>query len=240
VTEHRKRASELIEKISKSLTEIGLRIGNAAARSGRSADDVWLVGISKRFGQEYIEAACAAGIEHIGESRVQEAAVKLPALVEKPVLHMVGHLQSNKAKQALGLFDWIHSIDSSDLVNRIGRISGEMGKKIRTLVQVDLADEPSKFGAGVDEIGDILEAARAWPDVSVEGLMCVPPYFDDPEDVRPYFTRLRHLSEEFHAKGLFSGSFAHLSMGMSHDYEIAIEEGATMVRIGTAIFGTRS
>ncbi|MFC2172252.1 YggS family pyridoxal phosphate-dependent enzyme [Acidobacteriota bacterium] len=231
---------DLIDRISRNATVLKGRIDAAARRSGRSAESIRLVGISKTFGPEYLDAAFTAGVGDLGENRIQEAVTKFPRLQTQPILHMVGHLQSNKAKQAVELFDWIHSVDSARLMDRIGRITGEIGKEINVLIQVDLAGEATKSGVSEEEIPAILEAAEPWPTVSPCGLMCLPPFFDDPEKTRPYFERARQILQGLRTKGLVPDSFDHLSMGMSNDFEVAVEEGATLIRVGTALFGTRS
>jgi pyridoxal phosphate enzyme (YggS family) len=230
---------EVKTRIAANVERVRRRVAEAAGRSGRSPEDVCIVGISKTFGPECVDEAVAAGIHDIGENRVQEASEKFKTIKSRPVRHMVGHLQSNKARAAVELFDWIHSVDSVRLMDRIGKVAGEIDKQIRLLIEVSLAGEAAKSGAEEREVPDICRAAGAWPGVTLCGLMCVPPFFDDPELVRPYFVRLRDLLEELRRKGFVSASARHLSMGMSHDLDVAVEEGATMIRIGTDIFGPR-
>lgn len=197
--------------------------------------------VSKTVPAEPILEAVEAGIRMLGENYVQEAEQKINALKgrvpETVSWHLIGHLQKNKAKKAVALFDVIESLDSVELARRIDKVAREMGKYQRVLVQVKLSDEPTKSGIPEAELEDLLEAVARMQHLRVEGLMLLPPYFEDPEQTRPYFRRLRQLRDELHRKGYTF--LKELSMGMSHDYEVAVEEGATIVRIGTAIFGPR-
>ncbi len=217
------------------------RIARAAARAGRSAADVTLVAVSKTFPAEDVRAAFAAGLRRFGENRVQEAERKIEALADLRsqglTWDLVGHLQANKARKAMALFDRIQSVDDADLGARVGRIAVELGREMPVLMEVDLAGEATKFGLPEARLFETLEILRRVSRLRVEGLMVVPPYADDPEHVRPFFRRLRELRDRGAAQGLLRGR--ELSMGMSHDLEIAIEEGATIVRVGTAIFGGR-
>ncbi len=189
---------------------------------------------------ESVRQAYAAGLREFGENRVQEAAAKRLALQDiDAVWHLIGHLQSNKAKQACQLFDWIHSLDSLHLAEKIDRAAAELGRKLPVLIEVHLGEEASKFGVEEDELVRLSEQVGALPSLELRGLMTLPPFFDDPEDVRPFFRRLRELAARIEARNLPGVSMRELSMGMSHDFEIAIEEGATLVRVGTAIFGAR-
>jgi len=217
------------------------RVARAAARSGRRAEEVAVVAVSKTFPREAVREAFDAGLRDFGENRVQEAEPKVEALAElRPAglrWHLVGHLQSNKARKAVGIFDVIQSLDDADLGRRLERIGAEAGRTVRVLVQVDLAGEPTKSGLDEARLIPTLEVLRGLKAVRAEGLMILPPFADDPERTRPFFRRLRELRDRAAAESLLVGS--ELSMGMSHDFEVAIEEGATMVRIGTAIFGER-
>jgi pyridoxal phosphate enzyme (YggS family) len=217
------------------------RIARAAERASRAPDEVTLVAVSKTFPAEAVREAFAAGVRHFGENRVQEAEAKIEALAEERKAglrwHLVGHLQSNKARRAPALFELIHSVDSAALARRLERAASEEGRRLRVLVQVDLAGEESKFGVPAEALPGLLEELHGLKGLSVEGLMALPPYLEA-EAVRPYFRRLRALRDEAAEAGLLDG--AELSMGMSHDFETAVEEGATLVRIGTAIFGERS
>jgi len=217
------------------------RIARAAARAGRAAGEVTLVAVSKTHPPEAVREAFAAGVRDVGENRVQEAEGKAAALADlKPGglrWHLVGHLQSNKARKAAALFDWIHSVDGAAIGARLGEAARAEGRPLRALVQVDLAREETKFGLGEEELFGALESLRALPAVKLLGLMALPPFDEDAERVRPYFRRLRALRDRAKERGLLEGG--ELSMGMSHDLEVAVEEGATLVRVGTAIFGER-
>ena len=218
----------------------GGRIADAAATAGRPPDDVRLIAISKTFGLEHIRAAAAAGQRTFGENRVQEALPKIEALADLSLeWHLVGHLQSNKARRAAAHVGVIQSIDSPDLIQRLEAGALEAGRTVATLIQVDLAGEPTKHGAAPEAIGAILDTAARCHAAKVIGLMLLPPYMDDAESVRPYFRRLRELRDQLIESGHPAETLRELSMGMSHDFEIAVQEGATMVRVGTAIFGAR-
>jgi hypothetical protein len=217
------------------------RLSRAATRAGRAPLEITLVAVSKTHPPERIREAFAAGIRDFGENRIQEAEPKIAALVDLREqgarFHLVGHLQSNKARKAALLFDRIHSLDDVRLLARLEQVAAEAGVRVRALAQVDLAGEESKFGADEKHLYPLLEQARGLKSLEVTGLMVLPPLEEDPERVRPYFRRLRQLRDEALRRGLLLGS--ELSMGMSHDFEVAIEEGATLVRVGTAIFGER-
>ncbi len=217
------------------------RIARAAARSGRSPEAVRLVAVSKTWPAESVRAAVATGQVDFGENRVQEALQKIEATAGLPLRwHLVGHLQSNKARKAAAAFHLIHSIDGLDLLQAVDRAAADAGASPGVLLQVDLAGEPTKHGAALDALQPLAETALACRAARLRGLMLLPPFLEDPEDVRPYFRRLRELRDELIARGVDPGAVAELSMGMSHDFEVAIEEGATIVRVGTAIFGTRA
>ncbi|KPK46891.1 MAG: hypothetical protein AMJ77_04910, partial [Dehalococcoidia bacterium SM23_28_2] len=205
------------------------RVAQAAERAGRSPAEVTIVAVSKNFPAQAIEEAAATGLAHIGENRVQEAAAKIPVLRHLPVTwHLVGHLQTNKAKTALELFDIIHSVDSLHLAEALSR---RAQRPIPVLLQVNVAGEASKFGFSPQEALQSAEGIARLPHLNVTGLMTIAPLVSDPEEVRPVFRELRQMRD---ALGL-----AELSMGMTDDFEIAIEEGATIVRIGRAIFSER-
>jgi pyridoxal phosphate enzyme (YggS family) len=217
------------------------RICRAAERASRPPDAVTLVAVSKTFPPEAVRSAFAAGIRSFGENRVQEADSKVQALAdlapEGLCWHLIGHLQSNKARRAAVLFDAVHSLDSLELGRRLGQAAQAAGRELRALVQVDLAGEQTKFGLPERELMGVLEALRGTSGLRLVGLMLLPPFLEDPEAVRPFFRRLRVLRDDAAAAGLLAGE--ELSMGMSHDFEVAIDEGATMVRVGSAIFGER-
>ena len=215
----------------------------AAERAGRDAGSLTLVAVSKFHPKEAIEEAYAAGQRHFGENRVQEAEEKralLAGLIESsdPLsLELIGTLQSNKVRKAVAAVSRIQSIDSVDLGKRVGRTSLDLGRVMPVLVQVDLAGEATKSGVPAGDVLVALDALRGVAGIRVDGLMVIPPFLEEAERVRPYFARLRALRDEAASRGLLSGR--ELSMGMSHDFEVAIEEGATIVRVGTAIFGER-
>ncbi len=227
--------------IAANLAAARARIAAAAIRAGRPPSAVRLIAVSKTFGPGHVLAAMAAGQRDFGENRVQEALPKIAACAAaSPRWHLIGHLQSNKARKSVGPFDCLHSIDSLDLLRRLDVIAQEQARDLDVLVQVDLAGEATKSGAPPDEARAMLDEAARCRRVRVGGLMLMPPFFDDVERVRPYFRRLRAFRDEEAARGISPAHLAELSMGMSHDFEVAIEEGATMVRIGTAIFGSRT
>jgi pyridoxal phosphate enzyme (YggS family) len=201
---------------------------------------VRLIAISKTRPADDVRAAFEAGQAEFGENRVQEALEKIGATADIPITwHLVGHLQSNKARKAAGAFGWIHSIDSADLLRRIDEAAEAAGRQPGLFIQVDLAGEPTKHGAPADAWLSLFEAASSCRAARVTGLMLLPPFFDDPEEARPYFRRLREIRDELAARGVAPEMLRELSMGMSHDFEVAVEEGATLVRVGTAIFGER-
>ena len=226
--------------IAERLQAVRDRIAAACARSGRSPSEVTLVGVSKTHPAELVREAFASGLRDFGENRVQEAEGKVDALAELRAAglrwHLVGHLQANKARKAAAVFDVVHSVDDVDLGSRLDRAAAEAGRVLPVLVQVDLAGEATKFGLQESSLLATLESLRALSAIRVEGLMVLPPYSDDPQATRPYFERLRGLRDLGVTRGLCGPQ---LSMGMSHDFEVAIDEGATYVRVGTAIFGER-
>jgi pyridoxal phosphate enzyme (YggS family) len=208
--------------------------------SGRRPGDVRLVAVSKTFSADHVRAAHAAGQRDFGENKVQEALQKIGATADLEIRwHLIGHLQSNKAKKAAPAFAAIHAIDSVDLVRRIDAAAAEAGTAPDLFIQVDLAGEATKFGAPESEVPAIARAAIDCRAARLRGLMLLPPWFDDAEQARPYFRRLRELRDRLVGGGIDADRLRDLSMGMSHDYEAAIEEGATIVRVGTAIFGRR-
>lgn len=217
------------------------RIARAAERASRPPGDITLVAVSKTFPAESVRAAFAAGVRHFGENKVQEASAKIDALADLRSRglkwHLIGHLQSNKGRRAASLFDVVQSVDSAALAQRLARAATESDRALRILVQVDLAGEATKSGVPEAELTEVLRRMRGLDGLQVTGLMVLPPYLG-PEQVRPYFRRLRTLRDEAVKEGLLDGD--DLSMGMSHDFETAVEEGATLVRVGTAIFGART
>jgi PLP dependent protein len=230
-----------LDGISARLLAVRSRVAAAAVRAGRSATSVRLVAVSKTFQADHVRAAAAAGQVDFGENKVQEGLQKIEAASDIHVRwHLIGHLQSNKARRAAAAFACIHSVDSVDLLRRLDAAAAEQGMAPEVLVQVDLAGEATKFGAPPAEARRIAEAALAARAVRLAGLMILPPWTEDPEEARPWFVRLRDLRDRWVAEGFPRASLRHLSMGMSHDFEAAVEEGATIVRVGTAIFGKRT
>lgn len=217
------------------------KVGAAARRCNRSPDEITLIAIGKNHTIEKLSAAISLGITDLGENRVQEAEAKIVEVGRRRARwHLVGHLQANKARRAISLFDVIHSLDSVSLAGRLDRLCVEEGREeLPVLIQIDLGGEKSKTGIDPRELPQILDAAAACKRLSLIGLMTLPPYFEDPACARPFFKTLRELRDQLQQQGSFSHRRGELSMGMSHDFEIAIEEGATMLRVGTAIFGER-
>ncbi|HJR61043.1 MAG TPA: YggS family pyridoxal phosphate-dependent enzyme [Vicinamibacterales bacterium] len=227
--------------IAGNLTAVRARIGAAAQRAGREPGEITLIAVSKTFGAGHVRAAWGAGQRDFGENKVQEALQKIGETADIPVRwHLIGHVQSNKARKAAVPFGCIHSIDSVDLLRRIDEAAADAGATPEILVQVDLAGEATKFGARADAARRVVDASLACSAVRLAGLMILPPWNEDQELTRPWFVRLRELREEWIAGGVPRDALRHLSMGMSHDFEAAVEEGATMVRVGTAIFGKRT
>lgn len=226
--------------IPQNLARIRERIADAAGRAGRSPDDVRLIAVSKTHPVDAVRAAADAGQRDFGENKVQEALQKIALSADNRLKwHLIGHLQSNKARKAAGAANAIHAIDSVDLLKRIDQAAGEAGRTVEVLIQVDLALEDTKFGAPVASVGTIVHAAGNCSAARLIGLMLLPPMAENPADARPWFARLRALRDELLESGVAAERLRELSMGMSHDFEVAIEEGATMVRVGTAIFGAR-
>jgi pyridoxal phosphate enzyme (YggS family) len=226
--------------IRENLLQVQERISAAAQRAGRSVEEITLIGVSKTHPAEAIREAYEAGLRHFGENRVQEWEGKQGGIRGlNASWHLIGHLQSNKAARAAKLFHSIDSVDDFALAQRLDRARSEYGvtEKMRALIEVHIAEEETKTGAGVKDLPRLAEKIVALPMLELAGLMCIPPFAENPEDARPHFRRLKELRDEL-AKQLGRG-LPVLSMGMSHDFEVAIEEGATEVRVGTALFGTR-
>ena len=227
-----------MSSILDNLERVREQIASAAANSGRSADDVELVAITKTHPAEKVREAVEAGQTLFGESRVQEARAKITELSSNIRWHFVGHLQKNKVRQALPLFEMIHSVDSLALAQEINRIAEEEGLYPRVLLEVNVAGEGSKFGFAPDDLREQMEALLALPRLSIEGLMCIPPLAVESEDSRKFFVQVRELRDSLEKE--FNMKLPQLSMGMTQDFPIGIQEGATLVRVGTAIFGERS
>ena len=221
------------------LSSVRERIARAASRARRDPAAVRLIAVSKTFSADHIRAAADAGQLDFGENKVQEGLAKIAQISDLPLRwHLIGHLQSNKVKQAVA-FHAIDSIDGSALLQKVETAAAQAGRMVEVLIQVDLADEPTKYGIPPEGLEAVLDVANACKAVRLKGLMLLPPAVDDPEDARPYFSALRTLRDELVRQGRNPSTLAELSMGMSHDFEIAVEEGATMVRVGSAIFGPR-
>lgn len=226
--------------IADRLTEVRGRIAAAARSAGRDPSSVTLVAVSKTFALPLIREAYAAGQRDFGENRVQEVLQKMSASADLEIRwHLLGHLQTNKARKAGPAFATIHSVDSVDLLHRLDEAGDESGRTPELLIQVDLAGEATKHGVPPDEVPRLMDAAAACRAARVVGLMTLPPIPETPEDARPYFRRLRDLRDGWLTAGVPAPLLRELSMGMSGDFEVAVEEGATMVRVGTAIFGSR-
>jgi PLP dependent protein len=226
--------------IAVRLNDIRARIADAAARAGRTPSDVRLIAVSKTFPLDAVRTAYDAGQRDFGENRVQELLQKMDASADMDLRwHLIGHLQSNKARKAGERIPVIHSIDSADLLRRVDAAAAAVGRRPQVLVQVDLAAEPTKHGAPPDHLPGVFDEASRCLAAAVVGLMLLPPLSENPEDVRPWFRRLRDERDLLLASGVPASMLSELSMGMSHDFEVAIEEGATIVRVGTAIFGQR-
>jgi pyridoxal phosphate enzyme (YggS family) len=215
-------------EISARVAEVRARIEAAARRAGRDPGSVTLVAVSKTKPLEMLQAAYEAGVRAFGENRVQEAETKFPHLPADAARHLIGPIQSNKAKRASTLADVVESVDSIDIARRLAKAAEEKAKRLDVYVEVNVGGEDTKAGVSPGELAAVLEAVRALPPLALKGLMAIPP----PGDTRPHFVRLRELAQEHHVSGL--------SMGMSDDFEVAVEEGATVVRVGSALFGART
>ena len=229
--------------IVENIARVRERIAAAAHRVGRNPDEITLMGVSKTFPVERIREAYAAGLRIFGENRVQEFAEKSGPLsdLSDPKWHLIGHLQSNKAAKAAELFGAVDSVDSVKLAERLNAAAEKAGKTLPILIEINVGGEDAKSGVapGSDELEQILLAAPRLGKLQIRGLMTVPPYSENPEDARPFFRHLREIRDGIAARRLPAIAMHTLSMGMSHDFEVAIEEGSTCVRVGTAIFGER-
>jgi len=227
-----------VESIRERAAHVLGRVAQAAARSGRKGEEIRLIAVGKTKPAEMIGEAIEAGLAVFGENYVQEAEEKIRAFPQAE-WHFIGKLQRNKVKKAVSLFSWIQTVDSLSLLEEISRRAGEAGKVLPVLAEVNLAGEESKAGMDPEALAELIEAAPGLAGISLRGLMAIPPWTEDPEETRPYFVRLRELLAECASRGGAGPQMTELSMGMSNDFEAAIEEGATMVRVGTAIFGSR-
>ena len=226
--------------IADNIASIQERISKSALRAGRDPAEIRLVAVSKTVSAESIQEAIAAGVTILGENYMQEARNKIARIGKQVEWHFIGHLQSNKAKYAVDLFSMIQSVDRLALAEELGQEANKRGKIVPVLIQVNISGEESKSGIDPQETLQLLERIAALQHLAVQGLMTMPPWFEDPEDARPYFSAMRKLREKLSREKIPGVALQELSMGMSGDFEVAIEEGATLVRIGTAIFGPRN
>ena len=225
-----------MSSIKENLLRVMERIERAARKAGRDPDEVKLVAVSKTVEVARIREAIEAGVSVLGENYIQEAQKKIEEIGKPVSWHFIGHLQSNKAKYAIRLFDMIHCIDSHSLVDELNRRAEQADRVIKVMIEVNLSKEATKFGTDEEMVFNLARKVQTHQHLSLEGLMTMPPYFDSPEKGRPYYIALRELEERIVKEGI---PMKELSMGMSNDFEVAIEEGATFVRVGTAIFGPR-
>lgn len=228
--------TETIQTLKQNLSSVAERIAGACDRCGRKPSDVTLVGVTKSVDIDIAGALMDAGVEHVGENRIPEAERKHAALGDRGVWHMIGHLQRNKVRKALPLFSMIHSVDSLRLLMEIDSQCEKLNLTMEVLLEVNVSGEESKYGLTQDELHAILGQADAHPRVAIRGLMTMAPYVANPEETRPVFSGLREMMEEIRKQGLAGPDFNVLSMGMTNDFEVAIEEGATHVRVGTALY----
>jgi pyridoxal phosphate enzyme (YggS family) len=226
--------------IAENLKTVQDRIAFAARHAGREPSSVTLVVVTKTVDHARIREAVAAGAAALGENRVQEAKEKIEALGALASWHLIGHLQTNKAKYAVRLFDLVHSVDSIELARELDRQAAKAGKVQDVLIEVNIAGEEQKAGVAVADAPGLVREAAQLKNLRIRGLMTMPPYSEDPEASRPFYRRLRELAAALEKEAMSGVSMGTLSMGMSGDYEVAISEGATMVRVGTAVFGSRS
>jgi hypothetical protein len=229
----------LYEYIASNIDRVKERIEKAAERSGRSADDIVLIAVTKTIDVERIKAAVNCGIKDLGENRVQELTAKYPYISDDVRWHMIGRLQTNKVKYIIDKVSLIHSVDSLKLLKEIDKRSEIANRMMDILIEVNVAGEASKGGVAVEDVIDFVKQSAAFENIRIKGLMTVAPQTDDPEIVRPYFVQMNDLSYKIKKLKLDNVEMKYLSMGMSGDFEVAIEEGSNMVRIGTAIFGER-
>jgi len=227
-----------VSEIASRLRQVLNSISSHASSCGRNPEDIRLLAVSKTFAPEAVEEAAAAGQLLFGENRVQEALQKIPLVQAKNLRwHLIGHLQSNKVRKAVELFDVIQTLDSPKIVEKVGQVAEEFQKDLPVYLEVNLAGESQKSGVVPEKLEELVELADRFPRLQLVGLMAIPPFLEDPEDARPYFRALRTLQEGLNRHR--DKPLKEMSMGMSHDHLVAIEEGATLVRLGTAIFGSR-
>ncbi|MCG1013379.1 YggS family pyridoxal phosphate-dependent enzyme [Tepidanaerobacter sp. GT38] len=228
-----------MEYLKQNIQQIKSKIKAAAERSGRNWEDIHLVAVTKNFSAEVVQAAVDCGIVLLGENRVQEAKSKIELVKGDVKWHLIGHLQRNKVKTAIGMFSMIQSLDSFRLAEEIQKRAEQAERVVDVLVQVNIGREITKYGIDPDNTESFIEKVSSFPNIKIRGLMAIAPFKENPEDVRSYFRHLYNIFESLKQKSIRNVNMEYLSMGMSHDFEVAIEEGANMVRIGTGIFGTR-
>ncbi|HPV49522.1 MAG TPA: YggS family pyridoxal phosphate-dependent enzyme [Smithellaceae bacterium] len=229
----------MTESITANIADIRERITRAALRAGRNPESIRLMAVCKTVGAERVRQALDAGITLFGENYVQEAREKIPLVGEAAEWHMIGHLQTNKAKYVANLFEWIHSVDRHELAQELDKRAARTGRRLNVLMEVNVSGEVSKNGIEPQRAAGLARQISVLPNLHLRGLMTMPPYSDNPEDSRPYFVALRNLRDEITRAAIPGISMDELSMGMTDDFEVAIEEGATIVRVGRAIFGER-
>lgn len=230
-----------MSSIARNVESVRGRIHSACSRCGRDPSSVLLIGVTKTVPAPVIREGVAAGLSVLGENYIQEARSKMEVLSDLAVAwHFIGHLQSNKARVAVEAFDWIHTVDRESLARELDRQAHRQGRRVPVLLQVNVGEEVSKNGARIEELEGLFTLLAALDGLAVRGLMALPPYEENPELVRPHFREMRELLDRLRQKASRSEELTELSMGMSHDFEVAIEEGATMVRVGTALFGSRT
>ncbi|MFA0752296.1 MAG: hypothetical protein IMHGJWDQ_000043 [Candidatus Fervidibacter sp.] len=227
------------QQVKENLEGVYKRIRKAAERVGRNPHEILLVGATKSVDVDFIRAAIEAGLEHIGENYAQEAWAKYQQIGDRVTWHFIGHLQTNKAKLVARFCRFVQSLDRFALAEELSKRAGQLGREIECLVEVNIGGEASKSGVPPEEVESFLRQIAPLPHLHIVGLMAIPPFLPDPEQVRPFFRRMRELFERCQQLDLPNVEMRYLSMGMSHDFEVAIEEGANMVRVGTAIFGPR-
>ena len=230
-----------MSSIKKNIDRINKEIMDTAVACGRKPDSVQLIAVSKRKSVETVMEGIKAGASHLGENYIQEAIEKIDIIgKDSACWHFIGHLQSNKAKFAVQYFDYIHTVDTLKLAKEIDKQAKKINKRQNIFLQINIGEEETKSGTGIEEAMDRVKQISAFENLSLQGLMCMPPYFSEPEQARIYFKKMVQIKQDIMAHQFENVSLQHLSMGMSNDFKVAIEEGATMVRIGTAIFGTRN
>jgi len=226
--------------IKENLDKINRKILETAKACNRSSDAVKLIAVSKRKSVQAIKEAIEAGARHFGENYIQEAVEKIDIIADESITwHFIGHLQSNKAKFAVKYFEYIHTVDNVKLAKEINKQAEKNSKIQKILLQINIGEELTKSGARIENAIDLVKQIHGFENLSIEGLMCMPPFFDDPEEARSYFRQLVQIKKKIMDENFDTVSMGHLSMGMSSDFKVAIEEGSTMVRVGTSIFGSR-